>query len=108
MLGPNESQAKQPLDNIDRVIHEPGRFLILTHLYVVESADFIYIMNQTGMTWGNLSSHIKKLRDAGYVEIQKEFVDEKPRTVLQITKSGRKAFEVYRKNMRAMLDNPPV
>ncbi len=102
----SENQAKQQLDAIDRVIHEPARFLILTHLYVVDSADFIYIMNQTGMTWGNLSSHIKKLRDAGYIEVKKEFVDEKPHTLLKMTDAGRKAFEEYRANMRSMLENP--
>jgi DNA-binding MarR family transcriptional regulator len=105
MQGPNNAQAKQPLDAIDRVIHEPARFLILTHLYVVESADFIYIMNQTGMTWGNLSSHIKKLREAGYIEVKKEFVEEKPHTLLKMTNSGRKAFEEYRANMRSMLES---
>ena len=85
-----------PLE-IDKIIHEPARLQIMTQLYVVDEADFIYIMRQTGLTWGNLSSHMSKLEEAGYIDVKKEFQEKKPRTILSMTKSGRVAFEKYRK-----------
>jgi len=85
-----------PLE-IDKIIHEPARLQIMTQLYVVDEADFIYIMRQTGLTWGNLSSHMSKLEEAGYIDVKKEFQEKKPHTILSMTKSGRVAFEKYRK-----------
>jgi len=84
-----------PLE-IDKIIHEPARLQIMTQLYVVAEADFVYIMHQTGLTWGNLSSHMSKLEAAEYIEVRKEFVDKKPHTVLKLTTRGREAFEEYR------------
>ncbi len=95
----------QPLAQIDRVIHEPARLLILACLSVVESADFLFLMNQTNLTRGNLSSHLSKLETAGYVEIKKEFVDKIPRTLLALTEQGRIAFHEYRQNMKQVLDS---
>jgi DNA-binding MarR family transcriptional regulator len=92
---------------INKVIHEPARLLILAYLSVVNSTDFLFMMNQTGLTRGNLSSHMSKLEAAGYVEIKKEFVDKIPRTLLKLTKTGRKAFAEYRKNMTKMLESLP-
>jgi DNA-binding MarR family transcriptional regulator len=97
----------QPLAEIDRIIHEPARLLILAYLYVVESADFLFLMRQTGLTRGNLSSHLSKLEMAGYISINKEFVDKIPRTLLRLTNTGRAAFRNYRKNMRQVLENLP-
>ena len=96
-----------PLTNIDRLIHEPSRFMVMAHLYVVESAEFIFLMRQTGLTWGNLSSHLSKLEAAGYVAIEKEFVGKKPHTMLSLTDEGRAAFEHYRQSMRQVLDELP-
>ena len=79
----------------------------MAYLYVVESADFLFIMRQTGLTRGNLSSHMSKLETAGYVEINKEFVEKIPRTLLRLTESGRKAFREYRNNMKQILENLP-
>lgn len=95
------------VDDIDRLIHEPARLHILTYLYVVDSADFIFIMKQTGLTWGNLSSHMAKLEAAGYIEVVKEFVDKKPHTMLKLTQKGRDAFKNYRLKMREVLDKLP-
>ena len=95
----------QPLAEIDRVIHEPARLLILAYLSVVESADFLFLMNQTGLTRGNLSAHLSKLEAAGYVEIKKEFVEKIPRTLLSLTEAGRTAFQQYRQSMRQVLDS---
>ena len=87
---------------IDKLIHEPVRLLLLAHLYVVESADFLYLMNQLGLTFGNLSSHMSKLEEAGYIEVEKEFVDKKPVTRLSLTDEGRIAFSDYRGRMRQL------
>ena len=95
----------QPIAEIDRIIHEPARFMIMAYLYVVESADFLFLMRQTGLTKGNLSSHMSKLETAGYVAIKKEFVDKIPRTLLSLTGEGRKAFDEYRQNMKQVLDS---
>jgi DNA-binding MarR family transcriptional regulator len=94
-------QDKLPdVKEIDRLIHEPVRLLLLAHLYVVESADFIYLMNQLGLTFGNLSSHMSRLEDAGYIVVVKEFVEKKPVTRLSLTDEGRTAFSDYRSRMR--------
>jgi DNA-binding MarR family transcriptional regulator len=95
-----------PLE-IDKVIHEPARLQIMTQLYVVDEADFIYIMRQTGLTWGNLSSHMTKLEDAGYIEVQKEFQDKKPHTILKMTTSGRTAFQKYRTMLDKVFEGIP-
>ena len=100
-----DNENLQPLADIDRVIHEPARLLILAYLSVVDSADFLFLMNQTNLTRGNLSSHLSKLETAGYVEIKKEFVDKIPRTLLRLTKQGREAFHKYRLNMTQVLDS---
>lgn len=92
-----------PLE-IDKIIHEPARLQIMTQLYVVDEADFIYIMRQTGLTWGNLSSHMTKLEDVGYIEVTKEFQEKKPHTILSMTKSGRIAFENYRKMLEKVFE----
>lgn len=97
----------QPLAEIDRLIHEPARLMIMAYLYVVEAADFTFLMRQTGLTWGNLSSHMSKLEAAGYIEVEKEFVKKKPRTMLRLTKQGREAFHEYRKRMEQVFGELP-
>ena len=92
---------------IDRIIHEPSRYMILAYLYVVESADFLFLVRQTGLTWGNLSVHLSKLEAVGYVSIQKEFLGKKPHTTVRLTSEGRVAFDEYRKNMKQTLENLP-
>ncbi|MBL7185705.1 MAG: transcriptional regulator [Phycisphaerae bacterium] len=95
----------RPLAEIDRVIHEPARLLILAYLSVVESADFLFLISQTALTRGNLSSHLSKLEAAGYIEIKKEFVEKIPRTLMCLTEEGRRAFLEYRQNMKQVLDS---
>jgi DNA-binding MarR family transcriptional regulator len=101
------SQDVQPLANIDRLVHEPARLMILALLYVVESGDFTFLMRQTGLTWGNLSSHMSKLEAAGYIEVEKEFKGKKPNTMLHLTDEGRAAFRAYRQSMKLVLDDLP-
>lgn len=85
------------------MIHEPARLLIMANLYVIESADFIFLMRQTRLTWGNLSGHMSKLESAGYIKVTKDYIDKKPRTILRLTEKGRDAFQRYRKNMKQVL-----
>ena len=94
-------------EDLDRVIHEPARLVILVQLSFVEEADFVYLMRQTGLTKGNLSSHLFRLEEAGYVAVSKGFVGRIPQTVLALTDLGRKAFEVYRERIAALLDSRP-
>jgi DNA-binding MarR family transcriptional regulator len=96
----NPRDSLPDIKEIDKLIHEPVRLLLLAHLYVVESADFLYLMNQLGLTFGNLSSHMTKLEEAGYIDVEKEFVDKKPVTRLSLTDEGRIAFSDYRTRMK--------
>ena len=95
------------LKNIDRVIHEPARLMIMTQLYVVESADFLFLQNQLQMTPGNLSAHLTKLEKAGYVEIIKEFIERKPHTALKLTNKGRNSFKEYQQNLKQVFGDLP-
>jgi DNA-binding transcriptional ArsR family regulator len=90
------------ISNIDKLIHEPARLMILSLLYVV-SADFKFVKSQTDLSWGNLSSHISKLEEAGYVEVEKKTKGKKPITLFKLTPIGRKAFEKYREDMKKFL-----
>jgi DNA-binding transcriptional ArsR family regulator len=102
-----ESKNLQPITAIDRVIHEPARLLILSYLYVVESADFLFLQRQTNLTKGNLSSHLMTLEKAGYVAIKKKFVGKIPHTELRLTKEGREAFREYSQRMKKIFKKLP-
>ena len=84
---------------IDRVIHEPARLLLMIYLYSVKEADFKFLKIQTGLTQGNLSSHLRKLEHAGYIHSEKKFRDRRPVTLLRISERGRQVFEEYIQNM---------
>jgi DNA-binding MarR family transcriptional regulator len=96
-----------PLADINQVIHASARLMVLTYLYVVESADYVYLLRLTGLTWGNLSTHLTKLEEAGYITIQKEFIGKKPHTTISLTPPGRTAFREYKKSMQQVLDDLP-
>jgi DNA-binding MarR family transcriptional regulator len=74
---------------LDRLIHEPGRLAILTVLLSVKAADFVFLQRTTGLTKGNLSSHLTKLEEGGLVSIEKRFVLKKPNTNVELTPEGR-------------------
>jgi DNA-binding MarR family transcriptional regulator len=95
------------LTEIDRLIHEPARLQIVALLYVLESADFVFVTQQTGLTWGNLSAHVTKLEEGGYVKVEKGYKGKRPQTTLSLTAKGRKAFQSYRQSMQQMLDELP-
>ena len=98
--GQNVSAA---LSGIDRVIHEPARLSILAVLRAFESTDFTFLLKQTELSRGNLSSHLSKLETAGYVDISKEFVEKVPRTLVRLTDAGREAVAAYRTEMDRIL-----
>jgi DNA-binding MarR family transcriptional regulator len=77
------------MPELDRLVHEPGRLAILTVLSSVEDADFLFLQGATGLTKGNLSSHLSKLEDAGLVRVDKRFVGKRPNTNVRITEPGR-------------------
>ncbi len=95
------------LTEVDRVIHEPARLLITTILYAAESADFTYLLRETGLTKGNLSAHLGKLEQAGYVEIEKSFRGKVPQTICRLTEKGRAAFQAYRAQMKQIVARMP-
>jgi DNA-binding transcriptional ArsR family regulator len=88
------------LSAIDRVIHEPGRLMIVALLSAVEEADFLYLQYETGLNKGTLSSHLARLEDAGYIEITKTYRGKIPQTLLRLTSSGRRVFTEYRKQLK--------
>lgn len=104
----NSGEIQESVTKVDRLIHEPSRYTLMAYLYVVEVADFLFLIRQTGMTWGNLSAHLSKLEAAGYVVIEKEFLGKKPHTTVRLSDPGRNAFEEYRGNMKRVLDKLPA
>jgi DNA-binding transcriptional ArsR family regulator len=98
-----EDSLCSSISNIDRIIHEPSRMHIMAILLEVECADYVFLMNQTGMTWGNLSSHLSKLESAGYVRIDKEFVGKKSHTLVSISEEGKIQLGRYRSEMDGLL-----
>ena len=92
---------------IDRLVHEPARVMLMAALYVIDSADFTFLMNITGISWGNLSAHMSVLEESGYVEVEKTFKGKRPNTMLRLTPEGRAAFQAYRRKMKQFLDDLP-
>ena len=97
------SKTIQGLAEIDRLIHEPARLMIVALLATVEEADFQYLLLATGLTKGNLSVHLSKLEEAAYIVIEKSFRGKHPLTICRLTAQGREAFENYRKLIKAAL-----
>jgi DNA-binding transcriptional ArsR family regulator len=96
-----------PLADIDQVIHAPARLMILTYLYVVESVDYVFLTRITGLTWGNLSTHLSKLEEAGYVIIEKGYKGKKPHTAIRLSEPGRVAFRKYKQSLQKVLNDLP-
>jgi DNA-binding MarR family transcriptional regulator len=89
--------------DIDKIIHEPARLTIMAHLYIVESQDMVFLKNQTGLTWGNISSHVSKLEEEGYVNIEKGYQGKRPQTILKLTEEGRRAFKQYKEKLNKLI-----
>ncbi len=91
------------LADVDRTIHEPARLMVVSLLAAVKEADFQYLRQATGLTKGNLSVHLSKLEDAGYIEIEKTFRGKYPLTICRLTNQGRATLKSYKKILRAAL-----
>ncbi|WP_420631660.1 transcriptional regulator [Candidatus Leptofilum sp.] len=96
-------EALKPIADIDRAIHAPARLMILALLAAVECADFTFLLTQTGLTRGNLSSHLGKLEEVGYITVAKEFVERVPRTLIRLSDEGRTAVSTYHQNMQQVI-----
>ena len=97
------NQRIRIIADLDRVIHEPGRLMIVALLFAVDRADFLYLQHETAMYKGTLSSHLSRLEEAGYVAITKTYRGKVPQTLLSLTGAGRKAFEQYRRKLKEAL-----
>jgi len=95
------------LAGLDRLVHEPARLMILALLYPLENADFLFILRETGLTKGNLSAHISKLEEAGYLVGHKGYRGKVPQTTYSLTEEGRKAYRRYREMLKRAVDCLP-
>jgi len=95
------------LEEIDPVIHSPTRLKVMTYLYLVENIDFVYLKRVTDLSWGNLSKHLTKLEEAGYVLMEKTFEHKKPKTLIWLSDEGRAAFQKYRDNLKQIFEGLP-
>ena len=93
------NEQLRAIAGLDRVIHEPGRMMIVALLAAVEECDFLYLLHETELNKGNLSSHLAKLEEAGYVQIEKTYRGKVPQTLLRLTRAGRAAFVEYRRDL---------
>lgn len=97
----------QAIAELDRVIHEPGRLVLVALLFAVDRLDFLYLQHETGMNKGTLSSHLSRLEEAGYVEVAKTFRGKVPQTLLRLTGRAAKRLKsiggISRKRCRSRL-----
>jgi DNA-binding transcriptional ArsR family regulator len=98
------SNDLRSLTDVDRLLHEPSRAVIVAILAAVESADFVFLQRETGLTKGNLSTHLTKLEEAGYINIEKTFRGKYPLTLCRLTETGREAFTNYRKKLSQFVE----
>jgi DNA-binding transcriptional ArsR family regulator len=89
--------------DLDPILHSQLRLAVMSLLISVKEAEFTFLKEQTNATAGNLSVQIQKLKEAGYINVVKQFKDNYPQTICKITPVGVKAFEVYVKNLQAYL-----
>jgi DNA-binding transcriptional ArsR family regulator len=90
---------------VDTLVHQPARLMILTLLSSVRSADFLFLLGETGLSKGNLSSHLSKLEAAGLVSIEKTYRGKVPLTLCRLTSRGRRALSDHREQLEAMADH---
>ena len=98
------SEAYHNLSDLDRVIHEPSRLLLVALLSSVESADFLFLLKESRLTKGNLTVHLSRLEEASYIQVEKTIRGKFPHTEYQLTQLGRLAFDQYRKNLGRIFD----
>lgn len=91
------------MTELDRVIHEPARLTIVALLAGVREADFLWVLRESGLTKGNLSTHLARLERAGYLEAEKTYKGKVPLTLLRLTRQGKTAFDRYKKTLNGVL-----
>jgi DNA-binding transcriptional ArsR family regulator len=91
------------MTDLDRVIHEPARLMLVALLAGVIEADFLWLQRESTLTKGNLSSHLARLENAGYIQVDKTFKGKIPLTVVRLTRAGKTAFEAYKKKIASLL-----
>ena len=96
------SGSLQNLSGLDRVIHEPARLMLVALLSSVESADFLFLLKESSLTKGNLSVHLSRLEEAGYVQTEKTFRGKIQHTEYRLTSKGKSAFSQYQKNLGSL------
>ena len=101
------SEAFHNLSDLDRVIHEPSRLLLVALLSSLESADFLFLLKESRLTKGNLTVHLSRLEEAGYIQVEKTIRGKFPHTEYQLTPQGRSAFNEYRKNLGRIFEMKP-
>ena len=89
--------------DLDPILHSQLRLAVMSLLISVKEAEFTFLKEKTNATAGNLSVQIQKLKEAGYIDVIKQFKDNYPQTICKITSIGIKAFEEYVKNLQAYL-----
>jgi DNA-binding MarR family transcriptional regulator len=95
----------EEMAGLDRLIHEPARLAIMSALSSVKNADFTFLTRLTGLTMGNLSSHLSKLEEAGLIKLEKKFVDKRPNTLVALTPRGQEAIENHWKQLDNLREN---
>jgi DNA-binding transcriptional ArsR family regulator len=106
-VSPAVERRDPAAESLDRLLHEPARLTIATLLYAVESADFLYLLRESGLSKGNLSAHLSRLEAAGYVAIEKTFRGKIPLTICRLSERGRKALRRYREHLKRLVDALP-
>ncbi len=95
--------ALQAVPEIDALPHEPARLRVLVLLAMVESADFMYLLQRTGLSRGNLSVQTSRLEEAGLLDVRRELVDRRPRTTYSLSDQGLERLRAYKRTMLALL-----
>ena len=101
------ADLRDAVNSVDRVLHEPARLLLAALLYPVEDADFLFLLRESGLTKGNLASHLARLEEAGYLVVRKGYQGKIPHTDYRLSAAGRAAFRSYRDQMRRTLGRLP-
>ncbi len=96
------AEAKKSQE-LDRIIHQPIRTKIVAFLVNVGACDFVDMKKALDLTDGHMSTHMKELVNSGYVEVEKAFVANKPRTTYRITKEGKKRFITYVESLKNLI-----
>lgn len=95
MAEPKKLPDLKSITELDKLIHEPARLVIMTILNTVASADFLYLLRESGLSKGNLSAHLSRLEEANYISIEKGYQGKIPRTVCKIEAAGKHAYAAY-------------